>query len=167
MNVSEVIQATGITPSGTYKGIEMADDFILAIQTESTQTKETDYIVCQDHVKGHPASLNPATKDANYVRTGKATSKTGNQRSFAVEGDRCMGDDFQDFVLSNQIKYGTGSDVEVPYVWFSIRTGKGEKGVVTIIVNDDAGGNPGDNASFKLDLKATGTPTEYTYSAGV
>lgn len=166
MTVSEAIAACGITPSADYAGVEMADDFVLAIQTDKTkQSAEKDWIVCADHVKGHPAALNPDTKDNTYVRTGKATYKASQQRTFSVEGDRCVGDAFQDYCLSHKIKYGTGETVVVPYVWFSLRTGKGEKGTASILVNDDASGNAGENAAFKLELKAMATPAEYAYSA--
>jgi hypothetical protein len=82
-----------------------------------------------------------------------------------VEADRVVGDPFQDFVMSHKIVYGTGQDVVVPYVWFSIRTGKGETGQVAIIVNNDADGSAGDPAGVKLDMKAVCKPTEYTYAA--
>lgn len=165
MTVSEAIAASGITPAADYKGVEMTDDYVLAIQTAETQANVGSWIVCADYVKGYPAALNPTTNDATYVRTGTASTKSGQQRSFSIEGDRCVGDAFQDFCLSHDIKYGTGQDVVVPYVWFSLRTGKGEKGTAAIIVNEDAGGNAGSNAGFKIDLKASAKPEAYTYSA--
>lgn len=122
MTVSEAITKSGITPSASYTGIETANDFVLAFQIESTQTKESQWIVCADHVKEHSGSLNATTEDAQYIRTGNVTEKTGTQRTLAVNGDRCVGDDFQDFVLSHKIVYGTGSDIIVPYIYFSIRT---------------------------------------------
>ena len=128
MTVSEAITKSGITPSASYTGIETANDFVLAFQIESTQTKESQWIVCADHVKEHSGSLNATTEDAQYIRTGNVTEKTGTQRTLAVNGDRCVGDAFQDFVLSHKIVYGTGSDIIVPYIYFSLRTGKGEKG---------------------------------------
>lgn len=64
------------------------------------------------------------------------------------------------------IAHGVGQKVVVPYVYFSILTGKGEKGTVSIIVNSDGGGNAGENSSISIDLRSVGTaPTEYTYSA--
>ena len=35
MTVAEAITKSGITPSASYTGIETADDFVFAIQTES------------------------------------------------------------------------------------------------------------------------------------
>jgi hypothetical protein len=165
MTVAEAIAATGIIPSADYTGEELNDDFVLAIQTDASQVKENAWIVCQDHVKSHGAALNAKTSDSTYLRNGTATTKTGNQRSFSVEADRVVGDPFQDFVMSHKIVYGTGQDVVVPYVWFSIRTGKGETGQVAIIVNNDADGSAGDPAGVKLDMKAVCKPTEYTYAA--
>ena len=150
MTVSEAITKSGITPSASYTGIETANDFVLAFQIESTQTKESQWIVCADHVKEHSGSLNATTEDAQYIRT--------------VNGDRCVGDDFQDFVLSHKIVYGTGSDIIVPYIYFSLRTGKGEKGSAAIIVTSDVGGAAGSKATFACDVKAIGTPDEFDYN---
>ena len=81
-------------------------------------------------------------------------------------GNRCVGDAFQDFLLSHKIKYGSGSDVIVPYIYFSLRTGKGEQGSCALILTSDVGGAAGSAATFAADAKAIGTPVEYTYSAG-
>lgn len=164
MTVAEAITKSGITPSASYTGIETADDFVFAIQTESAkQTKETAWIVCADHVKEHSGALNATTTDEAFIRTGTVTSKTGTQRTFSINGNRCVGDDFQDFALSHKIKYGTGSDVIVPYIYFSIRTGKGESGSASLIVNSDVGGAANASATFAMDVKAVGTPVEFDY----
>lgn len=163
MTVAEAITKSGITPSASYTGIETADDFVFAIQTESTQSKETDWVVCADHVKEHSGALNATTADEAFIRTGTVTSKTGTQRTFSISGNRCVGDDFQDFALSHKIKYGTGSDVIVPYIYFSIRTGKGESGSASLIVTSDAGGAAGSPATFACDVKGIGIPAEFDY----
>lgn len=99
-------------------------------------------------------------------RTGLSTSKTGTQRTFAITGDRYIGDAFQDYCFGINIAHGVGQKVVVPYIYFSILTGKGEKGTISIIVNSDGGGNAGENSSISIDLRSVGTaPTEYTYSA--
>lgn len=125
MTVSETITKTGITPSADYKGIEEADDFIFAIQTDkATQTEKAKWIVCADHVKEHSGALNATTTDDTFIRTGPVTTKGSVQRTLSVNGHRCVGDTFQDFVLSHAIKYGSGQNVIVPYLYFSVRTGK-------------------------------------------
>ena len=165
MTVSEAITKSGITPSASYTGIETANDFILAFQTDkSKQSKEADWIVCADHVKEHSGSLNATTEDAQYIRTGNVTEKTGTQRTLAVNGDRCVGDAFQDFLLSRKIVFGTGSDVIVPYIYFSLRTGKGEKGSCSLIVTSDAGGAAGSPATFACDVKGIGLPDAFDYT---
>lgn len=164
MKVSELM--AGVTPSPEFAGIETNDDFVLAIQTDAEQATEKDYTVVQSGVTSHAASLNPQTADSQYIRTGLVTTKTGTQRSFAIAGDRFAGDDFQDFCMSHAIKFGKGSKIVVPYVYFSMLTGKGEKGTAALIVNDDQTGDAGSNASFSADLKSTAEPIEYTYSAG-
>ena len=39
-----------------------------------------------------PTILKPVTQDKQYIRSGQNTMKTGTQRSFAVTGDRYVGD---------------------------------------------------------------------------
>ena len=152
MTVSETIAKTGITPSADYKGIEEADDFIFAIQTDkATQTEKAKWIVCADHVKEHSGALNATTTDDTFIRTGPVTTKGSVQRTLSVNGNRCVGDAFQDFVLSHAIKYGSGQNVIVPYLYFSVRTGKGECGNAALIVTSDAGGTAGAAATFAVD----------------
>ena len=164
MTVTEAVTNSGITPSADYAGIENTDDFVLAIQTESTQTKKSSWIVCADHVREHSGALNAQTSDNTYIRTGPATTKGTTQRTLAVNGDRCVGDAFQDFVLSHKMKYGTGQSVVVPYLYFSLRTGKGEVGKAAIIVASDVGGSAGAIATFAADVKGIGTPAEFDYT---
>lgn len=164
VKVSDVM--AGHTPSPSYAGFATNDDFVLAIQIDEEQATEKDYIVVQTGVTGHEASLNPVTTDSQYIRTGLVTTKTGTQRTFAISGERYEGDAFQDFCMSHKIKFGHGSEVVVPYVYFSMLTGKGEKGTAALIVSDDQTGEAGSNAGFSAELRSTTTPTEYTYSAG-
>ena len=46
-----------------------------------------------------------------------------------------------------------------------IRTGKGEKGKVAVVVQEDQTGDAGENSGFSVDLMGQGSPEEYTYSA--
>lgn len=165
MTVSEAISKSGITPSASYTGIEAANDFVLAFQTDkSKQSKVSDWIVCADHVKEHSGALNASTNSDTFIRTGPTDTKSATQRTLSVNGNRCVGDAFQDFLLSHKIKYGTGSDVIVPYIYFSLRTGKGEKGEASVIVTSDVGGAAGSKATFACDVKATGIPDEFDYT---
>lgn len=162
MTVSEAISKSGITPSASYTGIEAANDFVLAFQTD--KSKVSDWIVCADHVKEHSGALNASTNSDTFIRTGPTDTKSATQRTLSVNGNRCVGDAFQDFLLSHKIKYGTGSDVIVPYIYFSLRTGKGEKGEASVIVTSDVGGAAGSKATFACDVKATGIPDEFDYT---
>ena len=106
MTVAEAITKSGITPIASYTGIETADDFVFAIQTESAkQTKESAWIVCADHVKEHSGALNASTNSDTFIRTGPTDTKSATQRTLSVNGNRCVGDAFQDFLLSHKIKY--------------------------------------------------------------
>lgn len=164
MTVTEAVTNSGITPSADYAGIENTDDFVFAIQTESTQTKKSAWIVCADHVREHSGALNAQTSDNTYIRTGPVTTKGTTQRTLTVNGDRCVGDAFQDFVLSHKMKYGTGQSVVVPYLYFSLRTGKGEVGNAVIVVTSDVGGAAGAISTFACDVKGIGTPKEFDYT---
>lgn len=165
MTVKEAIEKIGITPSTSYTGTEDADDMVFAIRTDKTkQEKETEWIVCANYVKEHSGSLNATTTEDTFIRTGPVTTKGSVQRTLSVNGNRCVGDAFQDFVLSHKIKFGSGADVVVPYLYFSLRTGKGEKGTCALIVTSDAGGAAGNAATFACDVKGIGTPDEFDYA---
>lgn len=164
MKLSELM--AGHEPDAMFEGFATNDDWVLAVGIGEVASGEKDYTVVQMGIAGLDPQLNPVTQDKQYIRTGLSTSKTGTQRSFAITGDRYIGDAFQDYCFGLDIAHGVGQKVIVPYVYFSILTGKGEKGTVSIIVNSDGGGNAGENSSISIDLKSVGSaPTEYTYSA--
>ncbi|MGN0706890.1 MAG: phage tail tube protein [Faecalibacterium sp.] len=165
MTVQETLTKSGITPSADYTGVEMANDFVFAICTDAAkQTQKTDWIVCADHVKEHSGALNVTTSNDEFIRTGPCATKGSVQRTLSVNGNRCVGDAFQDFVLSHKIKFGSGADVIVPYLYFSLRTGKGECGQCALILTSDAGGGAGSAATFACDVKGIGRPEEFDYT---
>ena len=53
----------------------------------------------------------------------------------------------------------------VPYVYFSMLTGKGETGKASVIVNGDASNGAGNNAGISVTVSGVEKPKEYTYSA--
>lgn len=168
MKLSELMAKTEINPDFT--GFVTNDDFVLAVdcgETPATDfTKVSDFAVVQLGVAGLDSNLNPITQDKTYIRAGQSTAKTGNQRSFSVTGDRYVGDEFQDFALSHEIKYGTGQTVVRKYVYFNIVTGKGESGDCCIIINSDGSGEAGNSAEIDIELKKSGSaPAEFSYSA--
>lgn len=164
MTVKELMQKH--TPQTDYEGWTTNDDYVLAVGINlSESATEGDYTVVQMGIAGLDAQLNPITVDKTYIRAGQSSMKTGSQRAFKSTGDRYIGDAFQDYVFSHDIKFGTGNKVVVPYVYFNILNGKGEKGKVSIIVNSDGSGNAGESSGIDVDLKKTGdAPTEFTYS---
>lgn len=165
MTISELM--AGKTPSATYEGYVTNDDYVLAVDCSTAGDDDVaDYAVVQMGVAGLDAQLNPITQDKTYIRAGQSTMKTGNQRSFAVSGDRYVGDTFQDFALGHAVKYGTGSGVVRKYVYFCILNGVGETGSVAIIVNSDGSGDAGESSEIDIELKKSGdAPVAYTYSA--
>lgn len=166
MKLSELMAE--ITPKADYTGWVTNDDFVFAIDltpTAETATKEGDYAVVQMGIEGLDAQLNPVTQDKQYIRAGQSTLRTGTQRSFAVTGDRYIGDEAQDYIMSHKVKYGTGNAVITNYLYFNILNGKGEKGQVSIVVNSDGSGNAGESAAVDIEFKKVGNvPAEYTYT---
>lgn len=168
MKLSALMANATLNPD--FEGYCTNDDFVLAVdcgETPATDfTTAADFAVVQLGVAGLDSNLNPITQDKTYIRAGQSTAKTGNQRSFSVTGDRYVGDEFQDFALSHEIKYGTGQTVIRKYVYFNIVTGKGEQGECCIIINSDGSGEAGNSAEIDIELKKSGSaPAEFTYSA--
>lgn len=162
MKLSDLMAAAVLQP--TFTGEVTADDYVLAVGFEN-ETNPDDYLVAQERITEHSGSMSAETAENTYIRGGKQSTKTGTTRAFNVTGDRYCGDAFQDALLSHEIKYGTGQAVVKPYVYFNRITGKGEKGLVSIVVDEDPNGAAGANAGFKATLTAKGTPAEYTYTA--
>lgn len=155
----------GYTPSAEFAGVATNDDFVLAVDIGGTASETVgDYVVVQTGVSAVDAQLSPETEEKTYIRAGKATTKTATQRTFNLSGDRMHGDEFQDFALSFDIKFGTGQKVIRPYVYFSLLTGEGEKGTASIIVNSDGSGEAGSTAEIDIDIMATAAPAKYTWS---
>lgn len=167
MKLSELM--ADYTPKTDYEGWVTNDDYVFAIDTApngDSATEVENFIVVEMGISGLDAQLNPVTKDKQYIRAGQSTTKTGTQRSFAVTGDRYVGDEAQDYCLSHKMKYGSGNGVVTNYVYFCILTGKGEKGQCSIIVNSDGSGNAGESSAVDIEFRKIGSnPTEYTYSA--
>lgn len=161
MKISELM--VDIIPVPTYEGVVTADDMVFAI-SNANAAEVDDYLVAEQSIIGIDAQLNPITIDSNYLRAGLSTTKTGTQRQITVTGDKYVGDEFIDLCLSAAMTYGTGHSVIVDYVLFNVLNGKGEKGKMSLIVNNDASGNAGENATISIDFKKFGSnPTEYTY----
>ena len=168
MFLAELMAQHTVNPN--FEGFVTNDDWVLAVDCGETPAADWDdapsFAVVQLGVSGLDSNLNPITQDKIYLRAGQSTTKTGNQRSFSVTGDRYVGDDFQDFALSHPVKYGTGQSVVRKYVYYNVITGKGEKGEVCIIVNSDGSGEAGNSSEIDIELKKAGAaPTEYTWSA--
>lgn len=167
MKIKELMQ--NYNPKTDYEGWVTNDDYVFAINTEGdASTDVSGYAVVEMGIAGLDAQLNPVTQDKQYIRAGQTTMKTGTQRSFAVTGDRYIGDEAQDYCLSHGMKYGTGNGVVTNYVYFNILNGKGEKGQCSIIVNSDGSGNAGESSAVDIEFKKIGaTPIEYIYQGVV
>lgn len=153
------------SPNANFKGEVMANDWVLAIDTSASQTAlYGDFAVIQEHIESAESSINSTTNDKEYIRSGRSSSKASNQRTFAVSGDRYIGDEAQDFLISK--KYAIGQAAVVRYVYFSLLDGKGETGTATVSVDSDGGGSAGDNSTISINLSKTGAaPVDFEWSS--
>ena len=157
------------TPKKDYTGYVLSDDMVLAIdvsgnnaETDFTKINPDEFAVIEMGAKTVDATLDAEEKDKNYIRSGKNTSKTGTQRTFAPKLDRYIGDAAQDYIDS--LKYGTGQSVVVNYAYLNRLSGTGEVGSVSVAVTSDGGGESGDNAAFECSLKGiSGKPVPYDW----
>ena len=163
MKLSELMAEVELQPD--FEGVVTADDYVLAIGLAGSETGPGDYLVAQEGVSEHSGAMSAQTAENTYIRSGTQNTKTGTTRTINVTGDRYVGDPFQGALLAHALKFGTGQAVIKPYVYFNIITGKGEQGLVSIVIDEDPSGAAGSNAGFKATLTAKGTPKEYTYSA--
>lgn len=165
MLLSELMES--VTPNADYAGFATADDMVLAVDISETQKAAVgEYAVAQLGLKSTSGSLNPETQTSAYIRAGKSTTKTGNQRKISFEADRYLGDAFQDYALSHEVMYATGQKAVVNYVYFNRLTGKGEKGTASLIIDTDASGNAEENLAISGSLEKNGAaPEEYTYTS--
>lgn len=165
MKLSEVMK--NITPSTSFEGEVTGDDFILALDCTETgnATSPDGYDVATVHVSNYGAELSPETDSSQFYYEGYTAMKKSTSRKFKPVGKRLLGDEFQDFVCSHAIKYGKGSDVIRNYVYFCALTGKGEKGKVLILVNNDGAAESGSVGDIDVELQVIGVPEEYTYAA--
>lgn len=158
---------SGLTTNPAYTGGTTNDDYVLAIDldpTNSTPTAVAAYGVVGLLVEGVDAQLNPVLSEKTYIRMGPTTTKTGNQRTFKITGDRYIGDPAQDYMMSHAVKFGYGKAVITNYVYFNLVTGLGESGQIAIVVNSESGGAGGENAAIDIELKTCGgKPAAYTY----
>lgn len=156
----------GRTPNPAYKALiaDTTDAYVLAIDlAETPAAHPTGYLVAGEGIVEHAGTLNPKTTETQYLHTGLRTAKTGNQRQFALKGERFSGDAFQDALLAHGMKYGTSNTIVRNYVYFNALTGLGESGRLAIFVEDDTSGAAGENAGFSVALHAQGIPEAYTY----
>lgn len=165
MKLSEVMKKVNI--DNNFDGEVKGDDYILALDctAEGDADHPDKYDVASVHVSNYGAELSPETDSTNFYYEGYTSMKKSTSRKFKPVGKRLVGDAFQDFVCSHAIKYGVGSAVVRNYVFFCALTGKGEKGEVLILVNNDGTAESGAIGDIDVELQVIGTPEEYTYAA--
>lgn len=157
----------GVTLDPGFEGFVTTDNMVLAVDISEKQNAEVDdYAVAQLGLKSTSGSLNPEKKTNAYIRGGKSTTKTGNQRTIGFDADRYKGDPFQDFVLSHEMKYAVGQKAVVNYVYFDMLTGEGEKGKATLLIDTDASGNAEENLGVSGSLEKSGAaPVKFVYES--
>ena len=163
MKLSEDMAAVAASVSAT--GERTGRQMVLAIDCSAEgDATVANYAVVANHIENHGAALKAKTVDKSYIGEGDSTLKTSTQRTFNVTGQLLRGDEFQDFVTSHAIKYGVGTEIVRPYVYFDPGTGDGETGNLAIIVNNDGAAAASEPADIDITLAVAGTPDEYTHT---
>ncbi|MDL2318070.1 hypothetical protein LJC74_03115 [Eubacteriales bacterium OttesenSCG-928-A19] len=166
MTVQDLMENIAVDPA--LEGIATADDFVFAIDFGDTASGDPlTYLVAQEGVTEVSGAMSAQTQDSQYLRTGLVTTKTGNSKSFTLNGDRYRQDPFQEALLSHAMKWGIGAQVVKPYVYFDRFTGIGETGKVSIAVEGDYSNAAGSNAGISASLGVQGTPAVYNYTPPV
>lgn len=148
-----------------FEGYLTTDNMVLAVDISDDRSADVDdYAVVYMGGTDRSSSLNPEEKTNAYYYMGKSTVKTGNQRTIDFTEDRYIGDEFQDFAFSHEMKYATGQKAIVKYVYFNTLTGEGEKGSGSLIISDDGSGAPEENLSVSGSIKKSGAqPEKFVY----
>lgn len=158
MKLKEIL--TSVTLDPDFTGNILTDDMILAINITPGTGKVEDYEVFNTTITNVESTLDVNTQEKTYLRQGKSMLKTGAYRNFKITGDLYQGDPAQDFCMDT--KYLKGKEAITDYVYFNIRTGKGEQGKASIIINSDGGGEAEELVEFDAELKSTGgTPVPF------
>lgn len=152
------------TPDPEYDGPQTANDMVLAVNFGQAGADPGTFALAQPYITEHSGAINSSTQETEYIRTGPNTTRTGASRVITVNGDNKHSDEFQDGIKAHEILYGTGGTVIKEYVYFSLLTGKGERGRISIDVTADHEGVAGENDSFSATLTSDATPQEYTYT---
>lgn len=163
MKLKEMFAAIRTDPA--FKGFLTTDNMVLAVDISAEQDADVDdYAVAYMGGTDRSSSLNPEEKTNAYYYVGKSTVKTGNQRTIDFTEDRYIGDEFQDFAFSHEMKYAVGQKAIVNYVYFNTVTGEGEKGSGSLIISDDGSGAPEENLSVSGSIKKSGAqPEKFVY----
>lgn len=163
MNLAELMQDTA--PSASLAGIATADDFVFALDFENNPDADPNtYLVAQEGLTEVSGAMSTQTQSNTYLRAGEVTTVTGHSKAFSLSGDRYRNDPFQEAILAHALKWGTGTSVIRPYVYFDMLTGKGEKGRVAISIEGDFANGAGGNAGISATFNVQGKPAEYTYT---
>ncbi len=162
MTVSELM--ANITTNPNLEGIATADDMVFAMNIGSATTADVgSWVVAQAGITEISGSMSAQTAESQYLRTGVVSTKTGNSKSFVLQGERYRADPFQEALLTHELKWGTGALVVKEYVYFDMLTGKGEKGQVSVNIESDFSSAAGANAGLSAALHVQGVPQQFTY----
>ena len=163
MTITEYMtKVTAATATGEYVGRDMVLGLDCAA-TPSATAQPGSFTYVGAHVEDYGAELDPKTEDKSYVYEGDSTIKTSTQRTFSIAGQAYISDEFMDFVRSFAVKFGKA--VQRRYVYFHSGTGKGESGIVTVIVKNDGNGSASGPADVEVEMKSCGPVSEFTWSA--
>ena len=150
-------------PKAGYTGCLFGEDWVLALDTEGG-AEPGDFAVVRAGIRRLQAGF--ATGEwLCYGETGSPLShREAPRRFFLLEGDRQLEDPAQRRLFRFSTLYAGEDSAALRYLFFCLRDGGGESGRLLPLIEQDAGGVPGEPAPFRLKLVQYGqTPQPYQW----
>ncbi len=138
---------------------ECGGDMVFAVNTGKGSSVDM-YTVMLTDSSDFSAKLVSDIRKKKYAVGGVHHIRKSVSRKFSAVIGRCGGE-AADFLLKADILAGTGSAVTADYVYFSAKSGRGERGKVTVDVISDLGGGVGDIGEIYADFYGCGSISEY------
>ena len=154
-------------PKAGFAGCLFGEDWVLALDTEGGAVPE-DFLVARAGMRQLQAGFS-AKQWLCYGETGSPLAhRETPRRFFLLEGDRQMEDPVQRRLFCFSSLYAGDTGAALRYLFFCLRDGSGESGQLLPLIEQDAGGMPGEPAPFRLRLVQCGeAPRPYHWAGNL
>lgn len=154
----------GYAPKAGYTGCLFGEDWVLALDTEGGAA-QGDFAVARAGIRRLQAGFFTG-EWLCYGETGSPLAhREAPRRFFLLEGDRRLEDPVQRRLFGFSSLYQGDAGAALRYLFFCLRDGSGESGQLLPLIEQDAGGVPGEPAPFRLKLvQCGGAPQPYQWA---